>query len=76
MSVQPKIIDFWEDVLHHREVGIQKLLDAKEEKKTKRIKLREEKKNKKEEKKKNTFEIDKAVVEKLQTNYLIDSDSY
>lgn len=75
LSVQPKIIDFWEDVLHHREVGIQRLLDAKEEKKTKRIKLREEKKNKKEEKKKNTFEIDKAVVEKLQTNYLIDSDS-
>ena len=35
---------------------------------------REEKKIKKEEKKKNTFEIDKAVVEKLQTNYLIDSD--
>ena len=75
LSVQPKIIDFWEDVLHYRKVGIQRLLDAKEEKKTKRIKLREEKKNKKEEKKKNTFEIDKAVVEKLQTNYLIDSDS-
>ena len=75
LSVQPKIIDFWEDVLHYRKVGIQRLLDAKEEKKTKRIKLREEKKNKKDEKKKNTFEIDKAVVEKLQTNYLIDSDS-
>ena len=75
LSVQPKIIDFWEDVLHYRDVGIQKLLDEKEEKKTKRIKLREEKKNKKDEKKKNTFEIDKAVVEKLQTNYLIDSDS-
>jgi putative phage-type endonuclease len=75
LSVQPKIIDFWEDVLHYRKAGIQILLDAKEEKKTKRIKLREEKINKKGEKKKNTFEIDKAVVEKLQTNYLIDSDS-
>ena len=75
LSVQPKIIDFWEDVLHYRKIGIQALLDEKEEKKTKRIKLREEKQNKKEEKKKNTFEIDKALVEKIQTNYLIDSDS-
>jgi putative phage-type endonuclease len=79
LSVQPKIIDFWEDVLHHREVGIQQLLDAKEEKRTKRIKIKEEKKQKqhmkKEEKKKNTFEIDKAVVEKIQSNYLILSDN-
>jgi putative phage-type endonuclease len=74
LSVQPKIIDFWEDVLHYRQEGIQKLLDEKEEKRTKRIKIKEEKQNKKEEKKKNTFEIDKAVVEKIQTNYLIDSD--
>lgn len=79
LSVQPKIIDFWEDVLHHREVGIQEFIDKKAEKKTKRIKIKEEKRQKKnlkkEEKKKNTFEIDKAVVEKLQSNYLIDSDS-
>lgn len=74
LSVQPKIIDFWEDVLHYRQEGIQKLLDEKEEKRTKRIKIKEDKQNKKEEKKKNTFEIDKAVVEKIQTNYLIDSD--
>ena len=75
LSVQPKIIDFWEDVLHYREVGIQEFIDKKEEKKTKRIKLKQEKQSKKDEKKKNTFEIDKAVVEKLQSNYLIDSDS-
>lgn len=79
LSVQPKIIDFWEDVLHYREVGIQEFIDKKEEKKTKRIKIKEEKRQKqnqkKEDKKKNTFEIDKAVVEKLQSNYLIDSDS-
>ena len=75
LSVQPKIIDFWEDVLHYREVGIQEFIDKKEEKKTKRIKLKQEKQSKKEEKKKNTFEIDKAVVEKLQSNYLILSDN-
>ena len=79
LSVQPKIIDFWEDVLHYREVGIQEFIDKKEEKKTKRIKIKEEKRQKqnqkKEEKKKNTFEIDKAVVEKLQSNYLILSDN-
>tara|TARA_B100001248_G_scaffold259733_1_gene246345 strand:- start:34 stop:1368 length:1335 start_codon:yes stop_codon:yes gene_type:complete len=79
LSVQPKIIDFWEDVLHYRKEGIQKLLDAKEEKKTKRIKLKEEKRQKqhqkKEDKKKNTFEIDKAVVDQLNTKYLILSDN-
>ena len=75
LSVQPKIIDFWEDVLHYREVGIQEFIDKKEEKKTKRIKLKQEKQSKKEEKKKNTFEIDKAVVEKLQSDYLILSDN-
>lgn len=79
LSVQPKIIDFWEDVLHYREVGIQEFIDKKEEKKTKRIKIKEDKKQKqiqkKEAKKKNTFEIDKAVVETLQTNYLILSDN-
>ena len=36
---------------------------------------KEEDEEDKEDKKKNTFEIDKAVVEKLQSNYLIDSDS-
>lgn len=75
LSVQPKIIDFWDDVLHHRKIGIQDFIDKKAEKKTKRIKLKQEKQSKKDEKKKNTFEIDKAVVEKLQSNYLIDSDS-
>ena len=60
LSVQPKIIDFWEDVLHHREIGIQHILDKREEKRTKRIKLKNDKKEKS---KKNTFEIDKSVVE-------------
>ena len=72
LSVQPKIIDFWEDVLHHRKIGIQEILDKKEEKRTKRIKL---KKEKKETKKKNTFEIDKSVVEQANKKYLILSDN-
>jgi hypothetical protein len=68
LSVQPKIIDFWEDVLHYRKTGIQKLLDEKEAKKTKRIKIKKEKT------KKNTFEIEKALVDTIQSNYLILSD--
>ena len=75
LSVQPKIIDFWEDVLHHRKIGIQEILDKKEEKRTKRIKLKNEKKEKKETKKKNTFEIDKLVVEQANKKYLILSDN-
>ena len=69
LSVQPQIIDFWQDVLHYREVGIQEFIDKKAEKKTKRIKIKQPPK-----KNKNTFEIDKAVVDKIQNNYLIDSD--
>jgi putative phage-type endonuclease len=69
LSVQPKIIDFWSDVLYYREVGIQEFLDKKAEKKTKKIKIKGTRK------KQNTFEIDKAVVDKIQNNYLIeDSD--
>ena len=76
LSVQPKIIDFWEDVLHHREIGIQHILDKREEKRTKRIKLKSDKeKSKKEKPKKNTFEIDKAVVDQMNTKYLILSDN-
>ena len=72
LETQPKIIDFWEDVEHYRKVGIQEILDKKEAKKTKRIKLSQDKKDKKD--KKNVFEIQKAVVDKIQNNYLIDSD--
>jgi putative phage-type endonuclease len=69
LSVQPKIIDFWSDVLYYREVGIQEFLDKKNEKKTKKVKIKGTRK------KKNTFEIDKAIVDKIQNNYLIeDSD--
>tara|TARA_B110000967_G_scaffold209546_1_gene266188 strand:- start:2001 stop:3416 length:1416 start_codon:yes stop_codon:yes gene_type:complete len=69
LETQPKIIDFWEDVLHYRKVGIQVFHDLKAEKKIKRIKLK-----KPSQKKKNTFSIDKAVVENIKNNYLIDSD--
>ena len=69
LSIQPKIIDFWEDVLHHRKIGIQGILDKREERKTKKIKIRKEKS------KKNTFEIDKDIVEQMNTKYLILSDN-
>jgi len=73
LETQPKIIDFWEDVLHYREIGIQKFIDEKEEKKkqktTKRIKLKADKS------KKNTFEIDKELVDQINTKYLILSDN-
>ena len=69
LSIQPKIIDFWEDVLHHRKIGIQDILDKREERKTKKIKIRKEKS------KKNTFEIDKDIVEQINTKYLILSDN-
>ena len=69
LSIQPKIIDFWEDVLHHRKIGIQDILDKREERKTKKIKIRKEKS------KKNTFEIDKDIVEQMNTKYLILSDN-
>lgn len=76
LSVQPKIIDFWEDVLHHRKIGIQHILDKKEEKRTKRIKLKNDKdKSKKEKSNKKTFEIDKDIVEQANTKYLILSDN-
>ena len=74
LSVQPKIIDFWEDVLHHRKIGIQDILDKREERKTKKIKIKKDE-NKKEKSKKNTFEIDKNIVEQINTKYLILSDN-
>ena len=67
LETQPKIIDFWEDVEHHRKIGIQELLDKKEEKKNKKIK------NKKKIQK-NSFNIDKSIVEEINNKYLIDSD--
>lgn len=71
LEVQPKIIDFWEDVLHYRKVGIQVFHDLKATKRTRKIKI---KKPAQKNQKKNTFSIDKALVETIQNNYLIDSD--
>ena len=65
LSVQPKIIDFWEDVLHYRKVGIQEILDKKEERKTKRIKLKTEKKT---EKRKTHLKLINLLLNKLILN--------
>ena len=75
LDTQPKIIDFWEDVEHYRKTGIQSILDKKEEKRIKKIKLKEEKKHHKKQPKKNIFEIDKDIVHKIQSEYMLDSDS-
>jgi len=73
LSVQPKIIDFWEDVEHHRKVGIQDLLSKKEEKKVRRIQIKKDKKVNKS--KKTVYEIEKSFVEEIQKSCFIDSDS-
>tara|TARA_Y100001958_G_scaffold133558_1_gene103715 strand:- start:32 stop:1378 length:1347 start_codon:yes stop_codon:yes gene_type:complete len=70
-SVMPKIIDFWEDVLHYRENGIEEL--TKKDKKIKNIKIKEKDKEKNNEK--TIITIQKDFVEKIQNDYLIDSDS-
>ena len=73
LETQPKIIDFWGDVEHYRKVGIEEILNKK---KIKHIKLKENKKKNKNKKKSNKtiYEIDKAVVDQIENNYLLDSD--
>ena len=73
LETEPKIIDFWEDVEHYRKVGIQEFHNKKQESRTKKIKIKKEKEEKKS--KKQIFDIDKSVVEKLKNDYMIDSDS-
>ena len=68
LETQPKIIDFWEDVEHYRKEGIQSLVDKKEKKKIKKIKINENKPKQN----KNIFEINKEIVDKIQNNYLLD----
>ncbi len=73
LETEEKIIDFWEDVEHYRKVGIQEFHNKKQESRTKKIKIKKEKEEKKS--KKQIFDIDKSVVEKLKNDYMIDSDS-
>ena len=73
LETEPKIIDFWEDVEHYRKVGIQEFHNKKQESRIKKIKIKKDKEEKKS--KKQIFDIDKSVVEKLKNDYMIDSDS-
>ena len=68
LETQPKIIDFWEDVEYYRKEGIQSLVDKKEKKKIKKIKINENKPKQN----KNIFEINKEIVDKIKNNYLLD----
>ena len=79
-ETMPKIIDFWEDVLHYRDIGNQSLLDKKESRKNKRKTSAETKRIKIEKKKKkpspkNIIKINKEIVDSLQTTNFLDSDS-
>lgn len=66
LSVQPKLLDFWEDVEIHRKKGVQEILNKREEKKLKRIKIK---------KKEDVISISEEITKKVNTNYLLDTDS-
>lgn len=68
LETMPKIIDFWEDVEHYREIGNQSLIDKKQERKKKR--------KKKKESDKNVITINKEITNQIETSYLLeDSDT-
>ena len=70
----PKINDFWDVVEHYRKIGNQELIQKKEDRKQKR-KNTKKKKSTKKSPKYNVVQIDKELVDSIQTNYLLDTDS-
>ena len=73
-DTMPKIIDFWEDVVHYRGIGNQSLIDKKEARKNKRgTKKKVEKKKKPSPR--NIIKINKGIVDSLQNTCVLDSDS-
>ena len=75
LETMPKIIDFWDDVEHYRRIGNQELIQKKEDRKQKRMKNSKKKNTKKKSPKYNVIQIDKALVNSIQTTYLLDTDS-
>ena len=75
LETMPKIIDFWDDVEHYRKIGNQELIQKKEDRKQKRMKNSKKKNTKKKSPKYNVIQIDKALVNSIQTTYLLDTDS-
>ena len=75
LETMPKIIDFWDDVEHYRKIGNQGLIQKKEDRKQKRMKNSKKKNTKKKSPKYNVIQIDKALVNSIQTTYLLDTDS-
>lgn len=70
LETVPKIIEFWEDVEHYRKIGNQELLDKKEKRKRKKPASQNQPK-----KGINIIQINKEIVDSIQNNYLLDSDS-
>jgi len=72
LETMPKIIDFWEDVVHYRKEGNQSLIDKKEgRKQKKRINLESKKKSAPS---KNIIHVNKSIVDQIQSTCLLDSD--
>lgn len=89
-ETMPKIIDFWDDVLHYRKVGNEELIKKRDERRQKRrsskgtkssksskSKPTEDTDTKEEDKEKmiNVIQIDKALVESFKTTNFLNTDS-
>jgi putative phage-type endonuclease len=77
-SVMPKIIDFWEDVEHYREIGNGSLIEKRDARKNKRKgakKIKLDKGGYSAPKKATTvIQVNKDIVDQIQSTYLLDSD--
>lgn len=73
LKTMPEILNFWEDVEHYRKIGNQELINKKEERKNKRNKNKLEKIKKNASK--NIITINQEISNKIDSTYLLDSDS-
>jgi len=77
-SVMPKIIDFWEDVEHYREIGNASLTEKRDARKNKRKGSRKIKIQKGSTESlggaTTVIQVNKATVDQIKSTYLLDSD--
>ena len=71
LNTMPEIMNFWEDVEHYRKIGNQELIQKKLDKQNKRKKKKIEPKKEP----KNIIVINKEISDKIESSYLLDSDS-
>jgi putative phage-type endonuclease len=74
-ETMPQIIDFWQDVVHYRSVGNKELIDKRDARKQKRRITMASKKSKMSPRSLNIIKIDQKIVEQLQTDNFLDTDS-